>query len=715
MKKSTYLRFVPVVAGCLVLAAGGVVIDRVTSSDATSSNGASSNDRPWLRTTESPQLRARQLVARMTLDEKLSQVSTSAAGRGGGGIARLVPGIPRLGVPDFRIANGPAGLGSGTTPKQASATALPAPVALAASFDPDLAGRYGTVEGRETANSGYSLLEAPSVNIVRVPGSGRAFENYGEDPYLAGQLAVANIHAIQSQGVLAEVKHFVANDQETDRLTINEKVDDRTLHEIYLPPFEAAVKQGDVAAVMCAYPSVNDEFMCQNAPLLNRVLRGQWGFGGFVQSDAGATHSAVGSVQAGQDLELAAAGPYHRDLRQAVLDGKVSESSLSTLIERRMATEIRFGLFDHPVRPGPIDAAAGGRVARAVSEQGTVLLKNSGKQLPLNPATVHSIAVIGRCAQSPPPAGGGSSHVNPLYTVTPAQGIRRRAGSAVTVTSYDGSDTGTAVQRAAAADVAVVVVSDQESEGSDRMSLALPGNQNQLVAAVAAANPHTVVVVDSGGPVLMPWLGAVPAVLEAWYPGEEAGNALAAVLFGDVNPSGKLPVTFPASDATGPLGSRAQFPGVDGTVSYTEGLRVGYRWYGAQHVRPLFPFGYGLSYTSFRYGQLTVSPAADHHDVTVTVDVTNTGDRAGADVVQVYLSYPPAAGEPPNQLRAFRKVSLDPGQTRTVSLTLDRDAFTVWNSSAQAWRTVAGTYPLSVGDSSADLPLHASVTMPATP
>src|SRR3989440_8256105 len=380
-----------------------------------------------------PEQRAAALVAQMTLDEKISQMHTT--GKGAGGIARLVPGIPRLGIPDLRISNGPAGVGTGSVPDQPSATALPAPVALAATFDTDLAHQYGLVEGTETLDVGHNLLEAPDVNIVRVPQGGRAFENYGEDPYLAGQLATANIKGIQRPGLMAEVKHYAANDQETARKTINEAIDDRTLHEIHLPAFEDAVKQSDVATVMCAYPAINGSFSCENKHLLTDILRGQWGFGGFVQSDASATHTAVGSAQAGQDLELRDNGPYDQELKAAVLAGTVSMQTLDTMIIRRLATEIRFGLFNHPATITPIDAAAGGAVARTIAEQSTVLLKNAGGQLPLAPGALHSIAVVGPYAQQIHPGVGGSSDAKPPYAVSPVPGIQQRAGAGVSVPS----------------------------------------------------------------------------------------------------------------------------------------------------------------------------------------------------------------------------------------------------------------------------------------
>jgi beta-glucosidase len=655
-----------------------------------------------------PERRAAALVAQMTLDEKISQTHTTL--KGAGGIARFVPGIPRLGIPDFLITNGPAGVGTGAVPQQPNATALPAPVAVAAGFDVGLARDYGVVEGRETGNVGHSLIEAPDVNMVRVYQNGRAFENYGEDPYLAGQLAVANLKGIQSQGVLAEVKHYAANDQERDRKTIHEVIDDRTLHEIHLPAFEDAVKQGHVAAVMCAYPNVNDAFMCENRHLLTDVLREQWGFQGFVQSDASATHTAVGSVAAGQDLELRDNGPYDEELRQAVVDGKVSMTALDAMITRRLATEIRAGLFEHPRTVTPIDAAAGGTVARRVAEQSAVLLKNSANRLPLNASAVHSIAVIGPYAGVAHPGGGGSSHVNPLYTVSPVDGIQRRAGSGVKVTSSDGVDTTAAAALAGSADVAVVIVGDVEKEGTDRPTLSLTGNQDDLVRSVVAANPRTIVVLNSGAPVLMPWVDQVPAILETWYPGEEDGNALAALLFGDVNPSGKLPVTFPRTESQTPVSIPERYPGVNGTVVYSENLEIGYRWYDARGEEPLFPFGYGLSYTSFAFSRLRVTPVLGRYgQADVEADVTNTGSRAGATVAQVYLTFPASAGEPPRQLKSFAKVFLRPGERRHLRFSLDQRAFSVWDSAAQNWTTIAGRYQVAVGDSSRNLPLSAPV------
>ncbi|HVV22555.1 MAG TPA: glycoside hydrolase family 3 C-terminal domain-containing protein, partial [Pseudonocardiaceae bacterium] len=670
---------------------------------------AAAPTQPWLDRALPPEQRAAALVARMTLDEKISELH----GIQNSEHIRFVPGIPRLGVPDFRITNGPAGVGPSDDPQQKPATALPAPISLAASFDPALAQQYGDITGAETRDLAHSLLEGPDINIARVPVNGRTFEGYGEDPYLVGQLAAADIRGIQSNGVIAEVKHFAANNQETNRFAVNEIIDDRTEHEIYLPQFEAAVKQGHPGSVMCAYPKVNGTYDCESPYLLQTVLRDQWGFQGFVQSDFGAAHSTVPSALAGMDLEMPT-GVYYADaMKAAVQNGQISESTIDTLLIRRFTVEIEFGLFDRPLTLTPIPAQQDGAFARTAAEQGTVLLRDNDNQLPLSTDT-KSIAVIGPYAGAAKTGGGGSSHVNPTYTVAPVAGIQARVPNA-TVSYDDGSDPATAAALAARSDVAIVMVGDNETEGSDRPSMALSGNQDQLVEAVAAANPHTVVVVKSGAPVLMPWVNQVPAIVESWYPGEEDGNAVAAVLFGDVNPSGKLPITFPAAAGDVPAHTPQQYPGVNGTAVYSEGLDVGYRWYDSQHIAPLFPFGYGLSYTTFRLSHLTVTPVLGlGGHVTVSVDVTNTGKRTGADVAQVYVDDPAAAGEPPLQLKGFQKVTLKPGQTRRVSMRLDQRAFSIWNTPAQAWTTVDGTYQVKVGDSSANLPLHAPVVVPHT-
>jgi beta-glucosidase len=664
------------------------------------SAGAAPADRPWLDAALPPFQRAEMLVQQMTLDEKILEIHMMDVSAH----PREVPGISRLGIPTFKITNGPAGAGPGDTNPVPPATALPSALAMSASWDTAAATAFGQVAGQEVAHRGESLLEAPGVNITRVPRNGRNFEYFGEDPYLAGQLAAAEIQAVQAQGVLAEVKHYAANNQETNRKTINEIIDERTLREIYLPAFEAAVKQGDAAAVMCAYPKVNGQFGCENTHLLRDVLRGDWGFEGFVQSDYTATHSTVPAALAGLDLSMRN-DFYGAPMKAAVQNGQLSESVVDQMLIRRFGEMFKLGQFDNPRTVTTIPAKPDGAIARSIAEQSAVLLKNSKNRLPLKASSLKSIAVIGPYAGAAHTGGSGSSAVTPLYTVKPVDGIKAAVGSRVKVSYNSGSDTTAAANLAKSADAAIVMVGNRDKEGADRANLSLSGNQNSLVSAVAKANPRTVVVLKTGGPVLMPWLSSVPAVLEAWYPGEEDGNVVADLLFGKANPSGKLTMSFPKDEGDTPAHTSSQYPGVDGTATYSEKLQVGYRWYDAQNVAPLFPFGYGLSYTTFAFANLTVT------GTTVEVDVANTGSRAGADVVQVYVSAPAAAGEPPKQLKGFAKVTVQPGQSKHVTVALDPRAFSVWNTSTGAWTAVPGQHKVLVGDSSRNTPLQGMVTV----
>jgi beta-glucosidase len=659
--------------------------------------------------------RAAAIVARMTLDEKITElhgIRTSDH-------YRYVPGVDRLGIPPLLVTNGPAGVGPGDV-TQPKATALPAPISLAATWDTAAARRYGDIEGAETADVGRTLLEAPDINIARVPQNGRTFEAYGEDPYLAGQLAASDVRGIQSHGVLANVKHFLGNNQEADRFTVNDAIDERTLHEIYLPAFQTAVADGHAASVMCAYPKVNGTFNCENPDTLGGILRGAWGFDGFVTSDFGAVHSTVPSALAGLDLEMPTGQYFGDDLAAAVRDGRVPMSVVDDKLVRRFTTMIEAGLFDRPATTSPIPQARDGEQARRLATEGTVLLKNDDAGttplLPLSAGALHSVAVIGPYGGAATTGGGGSSKVDPLYTVAPVDGIRAKLGGRATLSYTDGTDLDRAAAVARSADVAVVMVGETESEGHDRPGLALPGGQDALIGAVAAANPHTVVVVKSGGPVLMPWLASVPAVLEAWYPGEEDGDAVADVLFGDAEPGGRLPVTFPARESDVPANTPAQYPGVNGTATYSEGVFVGYRHYDDAGIAPLFPFGFGLSYTTFSYRDLSVRPQPDGQ-VAVSADVTNTGHRAGAEVDQLYVGDPstPGVAEPPAQLHGFARVTLRPGETRRVSFTLDRRAFAYWDAAGHGWQVAGGGYRLLVGSSSRDVRLSASITLPGGP
>lgn len=686
---------------------------------------------------QDPDARARELVNRMTLDEKIQQLH----GFRDDNHYRLVPALPRLGIPAFQITNGPAGAGPGGTRPQAKATALPSPLSLAATWDRSLAKLNGIIIGAESKAIGNGLVEAPTINIARVPQNGRTFEGYGEDPYLVGQIAVNNIIGIQDRGVIANVKHYAANNQETNRFTVNEEIDERTLREIYFPAFEASIRQGHAASLMCAYPRVNGTYCCEDALLLNEILKKEWKFDGFVTSDFGAVHSTVASAMAGLDLEMPT-GKYFNadDLKSAVESGQVPMSVIDDKLVRRYRTMMRFGIFDNPPLTKPIPEKQDGAIALRLAEAGMVLLKNEGGVLPLRAVQLKSIAVIGPAASKAVTGGGGSSRVAPLYTIDPVEGIRERVGDKVAVSFVDGSNIPQAVSLAHAADVAVLMVGDTDTEGKDH-PISLAGNQDELVQAVSAANPRTVVVLKSGSAVLMPWVDRVAAILEAWYPGEEDGHAVTAAIFGDFNPSGKLPITFPKSledlpantadryPGTGPVEpyKNAEFdltakapPGPGGLAHYSEGIFIGYRHYDAEGIVPLFPFGHGLSYTSFAYKDLKL-PANQvsfdsKHVATMSVEATivNTGRVRGAEVVQLYVGFPALDGvpQPPKQLKGFEKVTLDSGQQARVHIVLDERSLSYWDVKKHAWSVAPGEYHIMLGASSRDIRLegHFKVT-----
>jgi beta-glucosidase len=654
--------------------------------------------------------RARAIVAKMTLDEKITELHGIHTAEH----YRYIPGIPRLGIPAFPMTNGPAGAGPGGASPQLRATALPAPIALAASWDPALAHRYGVIAGNETRDLASDLLEAPDINIIRVPQNGRTFESYSEDPYLNGQIAVATIQGIQSVGILANVKHYLANNQEENRHSINEVIDERALREIYMPAFHAAVDEGDVASVMCAYPKINGAFACENKPLLSDVLEGDWKFRGFVLSDWGAVHSTTPSALSGLDLEMPTGAYFGDALKTAIEQGQVPVAAVDDMLVRRFATMMRFGLFDaKPKQLRPIPALEDGQASREIAEQGMVLLRNENNILPIDTAGIGSIALIGPDAVAASTGGGGSSHVIPLYSIAPIDGIEAHLPLQTHVDLLDGSDLEAAVGAAKHDNLVIVMVGDSETESRDH-PIELPAAQNTMIAAVAAANPKTIVVLKSGSALLMPWIDSVAAVLEAWYPGEEDGNAVADVLFGDVNPSGKLPMTFPASVDQTFARNPDWYPGNGQEVHYGEKLEVGYRWYQSQHLTPLFPFGFGLSYTSFSFSDLKVTPSPGHAQAAqVQLTITNTGHRAGAEVGQIYVAFPPIpeGDEPPLQLAAFRKVLLAPGESKRITLSLNARSFSYWSVADHAWRVQSGEYTIKAGDSSSDLPLQTGIAM----
>jgi beta-glucosidase len=659
--------------------------------------------------------RAKRIVSQMTLKEKIDQMH----GIHNGDQNRIVAGVPRLGIPPMPITNGPAGVGPGGGGPQLRATALPAPIALAATWDPEVARQYGRLAGEETMALGSVLLEAPDINIVRVPQGGRTFETFGEDPWLTSRMTVASIEGIQGAGVMANVKHYLANNQETQRGSINEIIGLRTLHEIYMPGFKSAVEEAHVDSVMCAYPRVNGAFNCENAPLMGKTLKDEWHFSGFVFSDFGAVHSTVSSIVAGLDLEMPTGRFFSSALEQAVKDGQVPEARIDDALVRRYTVMIEHGLFDRkPVERSPNDtipALEHSAVARRIAEQSMVLLKNDGNLLPLDRGALKSVALIGPYAVRAMTGGGGSSYVNPAYTIRPEDGIYSHMEAQRKLVVLDGSDIDAAAAAAKQAQVAIVMVGDDEGEDHDH-SLALPEKQNQLIAAVAAANPKTIVVLKSGSAVLMPWIGAVPALVEAWYPGEEDGNAVADMLFGDANPGGRLPITFPVRAEDTLASNPEQYPGLNGVVHYSEGLSVGYRGYQEKNIKPLFPFGFGLSYAQFRYSGLTVSQTGSRSapQVEVTFRVTNTGLRRGSDVPQVYIGYPhiEEGDEPPLQLKAFAKVDLRQGESKTIRLMLDKSAFSWWSEQSGQWKIPSGTFKIGLGASSADIRDSQTVMLP---
>jgi beta-glucosidase len=561
-----------------------------------------------------------------------------------------------------------------------------------------------------------------------------------EDPFLAGQGAAAEVRGVQSQHVIVTLKHFIANSQETNRYSDSADVTWRTLEEMYAPQYDTAIHQGGAMGVMCSYNRINGVYSCQNRRTL-RMLDHQFGFSGFVVSDWGATHSTVASARAGLDIEMnVIPGRYYGPaLQKAVQARQVSMATLNAMDLRILRAMFKVGVFDHPPTAEPaafhanVSSAAHVALARQISEEGTVLLSNRDGILPLT-GQGRKIALIGPAAGQAGAEneynGQGSGHVpeaGDRTVVSPQTAITTRAARNHDAVVYaDGSSIAEAVAAAKTASVAVVVVGDSESEGRDRQNLVLTGgtctiagctnqtvDQNALIAKVAAANPNTVVVLDTGGPVLMPWLHSVRGVLEAWYPGQQDGSALAALLFGDVDPSGHLPETFPARESQLPIRTPAQWPGVtkpgqkQPDSRYSEGLLVGYRWYQAKHLRPLFPFGFGLSYTRFSFSHLHVHQGGSK--VLVSFRITNVGQRAGTDVAQVYVGDPRSAGEPPEQLKGFMRITLRPGKSQRVTIPLAPVAFAHWDTSAATWTVGRGRYAISVGDSSADLPLSTSV------
>jgi beta-glucosidase len=675
---------------------------------------------PWLNRSLPVATRVNELLSAMSLDQKLDLLGLANQGD----YENVTTAIPSLCVPQLELNDGPAGIIAGPAD---SHTQLPSPVGLAATFDPAAADSYGTVLGGEAAAKGIDVVQGPVLNIDRVPQDGRTFEMLGEDPYLVSQMGVGIEQGIESQGVGTMPKHFAMYNQEYNRNTPADDVviSDRAMQEIYLRAWQASVTDADPSAIMCSYASLNATYDCQNSYLLEEILRDQMGFSGFVRSDLDAVHDPVAGFNAGTD-QLKVAEP--QTLAQGVVDGQISPERLNQAVSDVLTQMFQLGVFNNaPAGNADTDASTPADVsfARQLAEQSTVLLKNDGPVLPLTGGAGQSVAVIGAdggsgaLTASPPPS---SSYVSSSAVVTPYEGIAAAAPAGTSVTYNDGSDLTQAAAAAAAASVAVVFVDDPEVEGTDLTTLSLPGSQDQLIETVAAANPNTVVVLNTASPVVMPWLGQVQSVLENWYPGQQDGNAIAAVLFGQVDPSGHLPLTFPVSASQTPVSSPSQYPGTNGQVDYSEGLDVGYRGYDAENITPLFPFGYGLSYTTFAYSNLSITQGAGTSlgDVKVSATVTNTGSLAGADVAQLYVGDPASIGEPPRQLEGFQKVTLSPGHSAPVHFTLTPEDLSYYDTSAGggagAFAVAPGSYQVYVGDSSAsaNLPLTGSFAISAS-
>ncbi|HET7752538.1 MAG TPA: glycoside hydrolase family 3 C-terminal domain-containing protein [Anaeromyxobacteraceae bacterium] len=851
---------------------------------------------PWTDATLPPEQRAELLLSAMTLEEKLDLETGERCLNYG----YFNAAIDRLGIPALTMTDGPAGV---RIPyrhvNDGKATQLPAPIAVAASWEPELARAQGDVLGAEAFATGHNVVLGPTLDMPRTPLAGRLFEGFGEEPLLASQLSAAMVEGIQEHPVLADAKHFAAYTQETDRFTVDARLDERVLREIYLPPFEAAVRAG-VASVMCGFNRVNGVYACDDRAMLTGVLKGEMGFGGFVLSDWGSVHGTVEAAMAGLDQELAFEKYFGRPLRDAVKRGEVPMAVVDDKARRIATAMFRFGLFDHPALVTPLPDREDGARSREIAERGVVLLKNDGDLLPLS-AGVTSIAVIGADAVNANAQGAGAARVEPTYSVSPLDGIRHRAGAGVKVEHAPGGDfvsaadllpgptaipsavltppgrndvhgllaeywmsprfegapdlveveprvarslgffnypstnassvpqiparfslhrgsarwtgilvapsTGDytltltsrgrgwvyvdgrlvidhsevhdlgsksvmvrmqqgeahdlrvdysadhpdvgkktdlggdvklgweipagavlpavqdAVALAARSDVAIVVARDYSTEERDHPSLALPAAQDDLIAAVAAANPRTIVVLTTGHPVAMPWLDQVRAVVEAWYPGQEQGAVIARVLFGDVNPSGKLPVSFPrrlADTAAGDLHDAirdAQGP----VVTFGESTLLGYRWYDAKGIEPLFPFGHGLSYTSFGYHDLEVTAGAAPgttagRAVSVAFTLANEGGRAGAEVAQVYVGRCPGDQvNAPRRLGGFAKVQLEPGASQRVVVDVAPEALTRWSSDTHRWTPVECDPPVFVGSSSRDLRLTSADAPASSP
>lgn len=701
-------------------------------------------DRPWMDTALSPEARAERLESQMTLDERIRMVHGIFAVPllgpvlpGALGSAGFVPGIERLGIPALQETDASVGV---TNPfdvrKGDGATALPSSVMTAATWNKDLAYQGGAMIGQESWKKGFNVLLGGGVNLARDPRNGRTFEYLGEDPLLAGVMAGEAIRGTQDQHVISTIKHFAINAQETGRMILSAKIGEAAFRESDLLAFQIAIENGKPGSVMCAYNRVNTVYACGHDGLINRTLKGDWAYPGWVMSDWGALHD-VNYATAGLDQQsgeqLDSAVFFGEPLKRAVESGDIPAARLSDMVRRILRSMFAHGLFDNPPQQQEIDYDANAAVAQRVAEEGIVLLSNRDGMLPLA-RDAKRIVVIGGHADAGVLSGAGSSQVVPVggapvtvamggegpgaafvkmvfHASSPLKAIKAKAPNAE-VRFIDDSYPSAAAALARNADVVVIFATQWMIENRDVPDLTLPNGQDALIEAVAAVNPRTIVVLETGGPVQMPWLDKVGAVLAAWYPGARGGEAIANVLFGDVNPSGRLPMTFPASAAQLPR------PELDGStlplgekfdVDYDiEGSDVGYRWFARKNVKPLFPFGFGLSYTSFAYANLTVTGG---ETLTVDFDVRNTGARAGADVPQVYLT--DAAGAKRVRLLGWSKVTLEPDATQRVTVTADPRLLADFDAALPGWRVREGNYAVALGSAAGDFKLQGEAAVSA--
>lgn len=708
---------------------------------------------PWMNASLSPDERADLVLKEMTLDEKVALLhgvgmptedpvtpENAPSNRGVG----YAVGVPRLGIPGIDMSDAAYGVRSSGVNGRYS-TALPANVAAAASWNPDAAFEYGALIGRELRAQGFNMSLGGGVNLTRDPRNGRTFEYLGEDPVLAGTLVAKLIEGTQSAHVIGDIKHYALNDQESGRNSVNIHISKRAARESDLLAFEIGVTEGHPAAVMCSYNRLNGDFACENQYLLTDVLKNDWKFPGFVLSDWGGTHSTEKASAAGLDNEEPGSFFFSDKYKAAVEAGKISTAELDGHVHRILRSMFAAGVIDYPRQRSVVDPFSGFETTRKIEESGIVLLKNEHAALPLNAARLRTIAVIGSHSDVAMISGGGSAQVDPIggnaimppekgsthwqeeiwFPTSPLKAIQARAPKA-TVKYDPGTEPAEAAAAAKGADVAIVFAYKWASEGMDLENLSLPHQEDDVIAAVAAVNPHTIVVLETGNPVTMPWVNAPAAILEAWYGGSDGADAVGNILFGSVNPSGKLPNTFPKSEAdlphpaltapppesehfSGPVSPEQRAAGLPPfQVTYDEGMKVGYKWYDAEKKPVLFPFGFGLSYTTYSYSGLKVTPGAK---VTATFTVTNTGTREGTEIAEVYAMLPDAAGEPFKRLVGFTRVKLDAKEKRTVSVSIEPKYLSIFDEAKDAWTLVPGDYTILVGGSSQDLPLKAVVNL----